>query len=107
MPSPNGHDENRLNRIESALALVRSQSHLLESQSVLEHSQKDLLRSQVLLQDELRQFATKVDARLQKWNEEAEARFTKIETNLAEATDKINGLIDLMDRHLREHRGGR
>jgi hypothetical protein len=97
MPASNGHDETRLDRIEAALeALVRSQSHLLESQSTLEQGHKDLLRSQVLMQDELRQFGSK-----------AEARFQRIETKLEEATDKINGLIDLMDRHLRDHREGR
>ena len=96
MPAGNGHDENRLDRIEAALeALVRSQAHLLESQSTLEQGHKDLLRSQVLMQDELRQFASK-----------SEARFQRIETKLEEATDKINGLIDLMDRHLRDHREG-
>ena len=64
MPAGNGHDENRLDRIEAALeALVRSQSHLLESQPTLEQGHKDLLRSQVLMQDELRQFASKSEAR--------------------------------------------
>ena len=64
MPASNGHDENRLDRIEAAIeALVRSQAHLLESQSGLEQGHKDLLRSQILMhesqtrmQEELRQF---------------------------------------------------
>ena len=97
MPASNGHDDKRLDRIEAALeAMVRGQSHLLESQSGLEQGHKDLLRSQILMQDELRQFASK-----------SEARFQSIETNLKEATDKINALIDLMDHHLRDHREGR
>jgi hypothetical protein len=36
----------------------------------------------------------------------ADARMTRVETGLAEATDKLNALIDL-DRHLREHREGK
>ena len=104
MPASNGHDENRLGRIEAAIeALVRSQAHLLESQSGLEQGHKDLLRSQILMhesqtrmQEELRQFGSK-----------SEERFKRIETKLEEATDKINGLIDLMDHHLRDHREGR
>lgn len=31
-------------------------------------------------------------------------RIKHIETNLAEATDKLNALINLMDRHQKEHR---
>jgi hypothetical protein len=104
MPASNGHDENRLDRIEAVLeALVRSQSHLLESQSTLEQGHKDLLRSQVLMQDELRQFASKSEARFQR----IEAKLEQTTLKLDEASDKINGLIDLMDRHLRDHREGR
>ena len=35
---------------------------------------------------------------------EHETTVRHIESNLAEATDKLNALIDLMDRHQREHR---
>ena len=31
----------------------------------------------------------------------------KTDERLAEATDKLNALIDLMDRHLREHQKGK
>jgi hypothetical protein len=37
----------------------------------------------------------------------ADARMNRVETGLAEATDKLNALIDLMDRHLREHGEGK
>ena len=101
MPS-NGHSENRLDRIEAALeALVRSQAHLLQSQSEIEQEHKNMLRSQVLMQDELRQFAAKTEVRFQLDEADVKARFERIEANLAEATDKLNALIDLMDRHTR------
>src|SRR3974377_790796 len=100
----NGHNENRLDRIEAGLeALVRSQAHLLQAQAAIEQEHKNLLRSQVLMQDELRKFATNTKHRF----EDSEARFQRIETNLAEATDKLNALIDWMDRHTREHDQGR
>src|SRR3974377_2328396 len=111
----NGHNENRLDRIEAGReALVRSQAHLLQAQAAIEQEHKNLLRSQVLMQDELRKFATNTEARLQRGDadvktrfDESEARFQRIETNLAEATDKLNALIDWMDRHTREHDQGR
>lgn len=97
MTGGTGQQENRLDRIEAALeALVRSQAHLLQAQTVIEQEHKDLLRSQILMQDELRQFASK-----------SEKRFERIETGLAEAADKLNALIDWMDRHTREHDQGK
>lgn len=84
--------ESRLDRIETALeAIVRSQAHLIEAQSSFEREHKNLLASQIPMQDELRRA-------------QAEKRFERIETNLAEATDKLNAPIALMDRHVQEHK---
>jgi hypothetical protein len=97
----NGHEESRLDRIESAMeALIRSQSHLLEAQTGLERDHKLLLQAQVLMQDQLTKFMAVSASN----KEESDKRMQRVELNLAEATDKLNGLINLMDRHLDEHR---
>ena len=104
----NGHEESRLDRIEGAMeALVRSQSHRLEAQSGLERDHRLLLQAQVLLQDQLNKFisASGVNkGEAEKRMAEHEKGVDRIELNLAEATGKINALINLMDRHLDEHR---
>ena len=111
----NGHEESRLDRIESAMeALIRSQSHLLEAQTGLERDHKLLLQAQVLMQDQLERTEgqlARTQVQLTKFvavstsnKEESDKRMQRVELNLAEATDKLNGLINLMDRHLDEHR---
>lgn len=94
--------QSRLDRIESALeAIVRSQAHLLEAQTSLEREHKNVLTSQILMQEELRQFAAHSEKRFadsEKRFADSEKRFERIETNLAEAADKLNALIALMDR---------
>jgi hypothetical protein len=70
----------------------RRQAAFEERQEAWEADHRRLLTSQVLLQDEMRKFGAG-----------SEERFAKIEMTLAEVSDKLNGVIDLMDPHIREH----
>ena len=73
-----GSLEDRMKIAESLIAA------LYESHEKTESELRMLTRSQVLMSEAGR----------------------KTDERLAEATDKLNGLIDLMDRHLREHQKG-
>jgi predicted nucleic acid-binding Zn-ribbon protein len=81
----NGRAKSRLERIEGFIEAVASQ------QAVMQAELSRLLKAQVVFQDSLHRHQAA-----------SEARFQRIETNLAEATDKINALVDLMNRHLTE-----
>jgi hypothetical protein len=78
MPGQNGND--RLDRIERALDL------LIDDHVQFREEHKQLLTSQILLTDSITKLATATDK-----------RFTRIEDNLTEITDKLNGLISYID----------
>ena len=78
-PSDNG--SSRLDRIERTL------ERLALAQEEFEREHKLLLRAQVVLTDRLDQLTDRVD---------------KLALAQAETTDKLNALINLMDRHLKE-----
>lgn len=120
MPEPNGNSASRLDRIEAAIDL------LINDHLAFRDEHRSLLRAQVLLTGTVEgltarldaltttvdALTTTVDALTAKvdqfvevstdWKAESDRRMTRVEQNLDEATDKINSLVDLMDRHLKE-----
>jgi hypothetical protein len=76
MPAPNANDgSSRLDRVERILEAL-AEGHL-----ELQQEHKLLLTAQILVTDNM----------------------AKLELKQSETTDKLNALINLMDRHLREH----
>ena len=86
----NGHNSpDRLDRIEKIVEVMAN----IQADIQLEH--KALLRAQVLL--------TEAQANTEK---RLNTFMSKTDERLAEATDKLNALITLMDQHVREHDKG-
>ena len=81
------HYSERLDRIEGIIEATASRQGDIEDEFVR------LLKAQVVMQDETNRAA-----------KASNARMDRIELTLAEAGDKINALVSLMDQHLHEHR---
>ncbi len=77
MAEANGHQDNlsRLDRIERAI------EHVIDEHEMFRDEHKKLLQSQILLQSSLETQKVRID----------------------ELTDKLNGLIDIVDRDHREY----
>ena len=96
MENGHGHQESRLDRIERIIEVVASR------QADVEEEFARLLKAQIVLQDNLGKFQGQVSLSMSASN----SRMDRVEQNLAEATDKINALLTMMDQHMREHREG-
>ena len=91
----NEHYSERLDRIEGIIEATASR------QGEIEDEFARLLKAQVVMHDETNRANKASNARMEASN----ARMDRIELSWAEAGDKINALISLMDQHLHEHRG--
>ena|SRR5258707_8916383 len=91
----NGHEPSRLQLMTRALdeATVRSQAHSLETRSNWKRDYPSLHRAQVLFAEEMRQLSAA--------QKKTEAALASLAVRCDETTDKLNALIDLVDRHLR------
>jgi hypothetical protein len=89
----NGHNQDEPGRLDRIEAIMEA---LATRKADIETDLSQLVKAQIVFGDEV-----------SKAFKAADARMTRFETGLAEATDKLNALIDLMDRHLREHGEGK
>jgi hypothetical protein len=96
--SENGHNQaenQRLDRVERIIEAPAGRQELIEDEF------GRLLKAQIVVvdsQQQLQEAHKRTDAALASFIEHAKMRD-------AETTDKLNALIELMDRHLKEHRG--
>ena len=88
------HYSERLDRIEAIIEATASRQGEIEDEFVR------LLKAQVVMQDEMSRAFKASNARMDR----TEAHIESIREGLAEAGDKINALINLMDHHLHDHR---
>ena len=94
----NGHNQAENERLDRVERIIEA---LAGRQQEIEDEFSRLLKGQVVLQDSQQRLQ---DA--QQRTEKALATFIEnSEIRAAETTDKLNAVIDLMDRHFREHYG--
>jgi hypothetical protein len=96
--------EQTLERIATILDVIaESQADLVKTQREQAEANAGIFKAHTRLAEAHTDLA-KAQAHLTKTVDRVVERFEMLEIKHSETTDKLNALIDLMDRHQREHR---